>query len=31
MALVPFGFLLGFFIAVCEKMELKPKMFLGGY
>lgn len=29
-ALMPFGFLLEFFIAVCEEMELKPKRLLRG-
>lgn len=31
MAVVPFGSLLEFFTAVCEKVELKPKRLLGGY
>lgn len=30
MGLMPFGFFLGFFIAVCEKVELNPKRLLRG-
>lgn len=30
MGLMPFGFFLAFFIAVCEKVELNPKRLLRG-